>query len=192
MANNELQRPGAGLPELERLLLSAGLNIGSAFISKRRALNRFKRESQKIWELIDQTDIPIASEPRLISRMMGMEDSSRDWSLLMVVHHLCLVNTDVLKIINALCDGVTPHGTLDIADYKPDPDVDLDVLDRFRMLNDDLEAAVESKKSLRSVAQMRHPWFGALSAHGWLCLAAVHQGLHCRQAKRVLAKIGRV
>ena len=190
--SRELQRAGAGLPALETALIKGLLTFRSAFTSQKRNLGRFKQESQLLCQFAEDTDIGLASQVQLIPRLMGLEDSSRNWSLLMVLEHLWMVNSDILKIVEALGRDVSPRGVLDIADYKPDPDVGIDVLDRFRMVNRDLEIEIRRRQKTRTVAQMQHPWFGRLDAHGWLCLAAMHQRLHRRQAQKILAMIGRV
>ena len=71
----------------------------------------------------------------LIPRVIGIEDSSRNWSVAMVLEHLCLTNAEMTIAVDSLSRGIVPKGEVDIALYKPDPDVGMAVFDRFRDVN---------------------------------------------------------
>ncbi len=183
-------QPGAGLPEYERAVISGILRFGSAVMSDLRALNLFSREADRILTLIDEVDIDQASHPVRVPRFRGMEESSCHWSLLMVCHHLCLVNREILTAIESLKHGIRPFGAVSIAEYKPDPDVGMDVVDEFRQLTNDYSVFVNNNRPLRTQQRFAHPWFGELDGHQWHCLAAFHQQIHRRQAQKILALDG--
>ena len=112
----------------------------------------------------------------------------------MTLEHLCLTSADMLTIVKALVGGVVPHGELDIADYKPSPDVGYEVLDQFERVEREycgtIEELLNSQGSLRSAVRYSHPWFGPLSAHQWHSLAAVHHQIHRRQMQKIIAMLG--
>lgn len=186
----QLQPPGSGLPPFERMYLNAAFKIGTALMSEQRALSLFLRESETIMELVDEGDLDHVTEQVMISRMQGIEDSSRNWSLLMVMEHLVMVNQSILHVIGDLKAGLTVAMDVKIADYKPNPQVGLPIIDRFHNICSQYQQAIESHGRLRGTGTVAHPWFGPLNAHGWHCLAAVHMRIHRRQARKISAMLG--
>ena len=156
-------------------------------ISKGRAIKMLRASSERVIAIAEHAGPARAFEPETVPRLIGIQNVSRDWSVMMVIEHLTLVNRDVLKLIGALKDDVTPRGELDLEDYRPDLDLGWDAIDRHRDVLADLDSLVSSASSLQSVAYFRHPWFGMLNAHQWLCFAAFHQRIHLRQAQRIVA-----
>ncbi len=153
----------------------------------------FERESDELIAIVDHADLVAAEEPVLISRITGIEDSSRNWSLLMVLEHLCMTNREMLTAIDALRRDIVPRGEIDIAMYKPDVDIDLGVIDRFKDGVYDFIEVVRAhinNRGLNTRLTCVHPWFGELNAHKWNCLAAIHTKIHRRQAQAIVAKQG--
>ncbi|MDD3450128.1 MAG: DinB family protein [Gammaproteobacteria bacterium] len=186
----QLQRPGAGLPPLELALSRAGLRLLRLALSDARATRLFFDEGRRVFEMARSTPLPLAGEPALIRRVPGMEDSSRNWSLYMVLDHLRRVNNGIARIIAALCAGEGVPGEVRIEDVKPDPDAMVEVLGSY-------EASVErylqtARRIPRSAGRGTHPhpWFGPLDAHGWHCLAALHHRIHRRQIERIREQLG--
>ena len=193
--NYELEPPGAGLPGGERFFLNAAFKTGTAITSAKGALKLFKREWAELNRIADEDDQSYdIFEQKLIPRVMGIEDSSRNWSVLMILEHLCMVNTDILRIVKALVDEIVPRGELDIALYKPSNQVDFDTINRFIEINSNyvrvIEELIERRGNLRTMARYPHPWFGKIDAHQWNCLAGIHQRIHRRQAQKLVAMLG--
>lgn len=189
----ELQPPGAGLPPIENFAAKVFFRLKCAMTSDEKALRQFELESDTILNIADQADLNTIDEPILIGRLTGIEDSSRHWSVLMVLDHLIQTNRDMLNAIDALKRGIVPRGEIDVALYKPDPNVGTDVIDDFRnSVYDYLEVvrAHVRNKGLRTPLTFAHPWFGELNAHAWNCLAAVHTKIHRRQAYAIVARLG--
>jgi hypothetical protein len=190
----DLQPPGAGLPALERVTLNFIFKTAAAVVPARQALKLFRRESAELLRLADEDESYDVFQILIIPRVIGIEDSSRNWSVLMVLEHLFLTNKDMLEIIKALVDGVVPRGEVDVAMYKPEPNIGYDVLNRYRDLNNEYEESIErllqSRGNLNTAARYRHPWFGRLDAHQWHCLAAIHQRIHRRQMQKLVAMLG--
>lgn len=190
MNRRELQPPGAGLPAFEKFYLNVGFKIGSSLTSDDRALALFDRVSKGILQFIDPVDIDVLSQPVLIPRVQGIEDSSRNWSVLMVLEHLNMVNRAIMSTIRELHGNRSPFGEVAIEEYKPDPDVDAGVIDEFRETNRRYRNFVLSHKPLRTSMHHVHPWFGFLDGHQWHFLAAVHQRIHSRQIQKILTLHG--
>ena len=194
-SQGQLQEPGAGLPTLEAAFLNAFFKFGTVIMSDRSAMKLFNKESDRLLQYADEGgqsyDI---SQELLIPRVMGIEDSSRNWSVLMVLEHLCMTNHDMLIGINSLVKGMTPHFDAKIKNYKPSRDVGFDVIQRYQQICSDyvgnIESMIRSRGSLRSSVRFEHPWFGLLDAHQWHCLVGVHQRVHRRQAQKIIAMLG--
>lgn len=171
-------------------MMSAALKCGSAVLSDQRTLRIFLREADTILKIVDDSDYDFASQEVLIPRYQGMEDSSRNWSLFMVLDHLCKVNREIQRTINVLRDGITPRGEIEIAWYKPDRGCGAEVIDEFRNVVWDYESAIRENVPLRGTPRFAHPWFGPLDAHDWHCLAAFHHRIHRKQARKIAAMLG--
>jgi hypothetical protein len=193
-SSNELQPPGAGLPDLERQILDLALKVGSFVMSDNRALRLFRREAELLCEFGEGDESYDPFQQIVIPRVIGIEDSSRNWSVMMVLDHLCQTNQDMLTATKALHEGIVPRGEVDVALYKPSPDIGFEVLDQYRELSAEycltIERLIETRGQLSAVARFRHPWFGLLNAHQWHCLAAFHQRIHRRQAQKIIAMLG--
>ena len=192
---NDLPPPGAGLPALERAALDITFKTVAVFLPDKWSIKLFRREANELLRLASGEDESYdVFHQLLIPRVIGIEDSSRYWSVMMVLEHLCLSNRDMLDTVKALAAGIVPRGEIDIALYKPSPDVGYDVLDRYRELSDEYCGAVQqllqSRGSLPAAVRFKHPWFGLLTAHQWHCLTTVHQRIHRRQMQKIVAMLG--
>ena len=193
--NEPRQPPGAGLPWLENAVLNAFFKFGTVVMSDRSAIKVFNQESDRLLQYADDGGESYdVSQELLIPRVIGIEDSSRNWSVLMVLEHLCMTNRDMLMGINSLLNGTAPHFVAETKNYKPSPDVGFDVIERYRQLCSDyvgnIESLIKSRGSLKSSVRFAHPWFGPLDAHQWHCLVAIHQRIHRRQAHKIIAMLG--
>jgi hypothetical protein len=175
-------------------LLNSAFQTASAVVSDQRALRIFRTESATLNRLVTDDESYDVFAPYSIPRVFGIEDASRNWSVAMVLQHLCLVNHEILVAVESLSRGVVPKGEIELAFYKPDADVDDSVFTRFDELNQNyvarVERILESNRRLPTHPTFPHPWFGALNAHQWNLLAAVHQKIHRRQAQKIIAMLG--
>ncbi len=187
---SDAEPPGTGLPGFERFYLNVFFRISTALVSDDAALRVFDKVSMQIFKMIEPLDLGALSEPILIPRLQGIEDSSRHWSVLMVLDHLNRVNRELMSTIRSLHANQTPFREIRIADFKPDPDVDDTVLETFVEVNRRYRNFVISHKPLRTVLRHAHPWFGQLDGHAWNCLAAAHQRIHRRQVQKILSLRG--
>ncbi len=193
--SRNLQLPGAGLPFLENAVLNVYFKTSTAIKSDKMALGQFQRESDRLLRIADEDDESYdVFQQMQIPRLMGIEDSSRNWSVLMILDHLCQTNKDMLQIIKALTDGIVPRGEIDISLYKPSLEVGFDVIERYRDLRAEylntIEHLIKSDRKTRTTFRYTHPWFGSLDAHQWHCLAGMHQALHRRHAQKLVAMLG--
>lgn len=190
MADPEaLQPPGAGLPSHELMLSRLGFWLSRQILSRDRAEARFLREADRMLALARTLDLKLAATPILIPRLWGIEDSSRHWSVFMVLEHLIIVNTAIAAIVERLAAGKPFRHEVSIAAVKPKQVEDAAVIERFAGCVRDYAARVKACRSLRSEVRHSHPWFGSLDGHGWHCLAAIHHTIHRRQIEAIRREV---
>ncbi len=185
--NQQLGTPGAGLPPAELYLIKPLFGTFCLLHSKRGVLNHFTREADLLIGLASSIDIKNAKHRVLIKRVPGIEDSSRYWSVFMVLEHLSIVNNGIIRIIKALTEEQIFTEKVRIEDVKPHESADAEQMSAFNYSVTSYVDLISSVSSLRSKSRHPHPWFGSLNAHGWHCLAAVHQTVHRHQLNRILA-----
>lgn len=188
MTTPSLQPPGAGLPWPELLLARYVLfPLSSRKLDWTRSGRLFQREGQKVLALFDALPAGRRTEPVLIPRLRGMEDSSRNWSAAMTVEHLNIVGTAFLGIIASLRAGKVPTGRASTADVKPrGQETPEETRAKFVQLLADSAGADQLPPLLPGVGpRYGHPWFGPMEAHRWHVLNGIHQGIHRQQLEAI-------
>ncbi|BCU77728.1 hypothetical protein llg_24430 [Luteolibacter sp. LG18] len=179
--------PGAGLPAVEGWL--ARHVIFPRFVRKTttaEAVDRFVADGRWIVERVRALE-PERQRTRVrIERLRGMEDSSREWSPLMVVEHLLITGPAMLGAARSLSAGVVPGRAVSTAAVKPKGEAGAELLEEFGRLLDGYPAAVAAL-TFPTKPKFPHPWFGPLDARRWVVLNAFHQALHRRQLERIVA-----
>jgi hypothetical protein len=151
----------------------------------------FEREQAEILRLARACTAEHRARRVLIRRLPGLEDSSRDWSVLMTLEHLRIVNAAVAETLRALAAGKVPPRVASTAAVKPSPEVDDAVIDAFAAGGAALLECAAAIPDLRTSARYAHPWFGPLDGAGWHAMAAFHLRLHRKQVAAILDGIGR-
>jgi len=182
----KLQPPGAGLPTLELAWLRIVFRGGCALMPLHVGLRWFTREEETITSLARRVSVSHASVPVLIDRIVGIEDSSRCWSVFMVLDHLRIVNQGIAHIVESLTHNETLAQEVRIQDVKPDPRSGPDVIEGFAQSVAAYETLVNRLGTLSTHRRHPHPWFGPMTAFEWHCLAAIHHWVHRRQLERIV------
>ena len=183
----ELEAPGAGLPARERFMMGKVVPVVLRFVSRERFSKLFASELGKINELVASLTEEEMGRRVLISRIRGIEDSSRYWSTSMTLHHLHIVNGSVMGVIQKLGRGELPEKTVRIEDVKPDPEIGLEVRNTFQRSAALLEESVVEVENLETELTHDHPWFGAFNAKRWHALSAIHMRIHRIQIEKIIA-----
>jgi hypothetical protein len=183
----QLAAPGAGLPQVERFVASLMIHWKAARTTREQASATFELERSAILDLLQGCDEETLSQPVLIKRLPGLEDSSRYWSLLMVVDHLRIVNREIAEVITTLGAGRQPGRQASIAAVKPSPDVTAEVIPEFDHVCRYFQETVASVPDLKTAQKFPHPWFGPMDAAAWHFMTGFHMHLHCQQMKLILA-----
>ena len=182
----QLDAPGAGLPKPELFIARLRFGWFRKKVGRAGRTALFEEERKRMLEIVGGLGDEEAAAQVLIRRIRGMEDSSRDWSVFMVLEHLRIVNELIATSIRALGRGEVPDWKADTAAVKPTPGVGREVVEGFEKSCAAILDAVGGVADLRTEVTYTHPWFGEMDAGDWHALAAVHMGIHRRQIERIL------
>jgi hypothetical protein len=188
-----LQRPGAGLPLVERL--KARYWVGPV-LSKRgkpsQSRAQYEKTARKLIARVAKVPADARKRKVLVPRLPGMEDSSRYWSVNGVLEHLLVFNRLVERVILSLAAGKPPREEFDVAKMKPGHGTHDPIAD-FMAIAPDLLRRVDERlrdpgmNFNNTVMKHPHPWYGPLTSKQWYWLVAQHQDLHYQQLKAVIA-----
>jgi hypothetical protein len=159
--------------------------------NRHSAIAKFAAERVKIRAMVKTCDAANAARRVLIRRPVGLEDSSRNWSVWMTLDHLRIVHERMTAVIAALLNGHIPPGAASTAAVKPEAGVDERAFPAWEASCDALLAVMTLPADFKTEARFPHPWFGPLNAAGWVALAATHHAIHRVQIERILAGLHR-
>ena len=189
--SQSLQAPGKGLPTLELWFARALVGWRARFSSRQTTERLFADEKARIYGIVDSLTSDQAAQRVLIPRLIGMEDSSRYWSVYMTLDHLRIVNRGATGLIASLARGQLPSRIVGTADVKPSTAVDQTVVADFDGTCAEFERTVAAIANLNSDTRWPHPWFGPLNAARWHFVIAFHMSLHRRQIERIKENLSR-
>lgn len=171
----------------ELAVLRIGFRWNRARFDCKKLTELFDRERSNIMDLVDNCSDEQASQPALIKRIRGIEDSSRCWSVYMTVEHLRIVNRSISAIVGLLTAGRVPQRTVSIAEVKPSADADRGVVEGFEDGCANYQQIVRSQGTLKTELKFSHPWIGPMNALDWHALAAKHMSIHRVQIEKIMA-----
>lgn len=186
MSEPNLAPPGTGLPFLEafavRNLIFPFLRLR---LSQKSSLALFQKSGETILPLVRHMDLATFTQPVLIKRLPGLEDSSRNWSPEQTMEHIQIVTAAILFIIKKLENNQPIDLPVRTQDVKPSGGIGLD---RIRAFQTYLEQTPQklAQYDFQSQATHPHPWFGDLKSIDWLRLIAFHQDLHRKQIELIV------
>jgi hypothetical protein len=180
-----LDPPGAGIPWAERALIGAGIRGAGRFLSKDRMTRMFRSEAERAIASARRLTEAQGRERVLVERFIGIEDSSRDWSVYMALEHLVIVNSAIAALLPQLYSGRVTGTEVRIEEVKPVPEAGPEQIDDLAALVDRYVDIVDKLGNLRAGTTLEHPWFGPLSAAQWHALATIHNSTHRRQIERI-------
>lgn len=185
----ELEPPGAGLPRGELLFLRKFLFPCMTLITSWDAATKvFLQEGRWVMHLATKVPVGTLGKRVLVPRLQAMEDSSRYWSVEMVVEHLLLVGRIMEDTTILLSKGQSVPGRIRIAAVKPKGGGGVAILSEFEKFVEQYPRRMETEvKDRRSRSTHYHPWLGELTAHQWHCLNGLHYRIHRRQMSLILA-----
>ena len=189
-----LAPPGAGLPLTQRFFIRVWVGpVVSKITSPTQSRKTYESLTNKLIEIVSKIPLESRKIKVLVDPILGLEDSSRYWSINGVLEHILIVSKSIESIIFSLSSGKVPDGMADVAKAKP-KQIDTAIISDFCNYAPDLMKRIDDKLCLpglnfRSPEKFRHPWFGLLSARQWYWLLSSHQGIHYQQAKAIIRKL---
>jgi len=183
-----LEKPGAGIAwshqRFNHLVLAPLIANRASWAWSRRRLPRIH---QAVRSAVSGLDEARCRQRVLVPRLLGIEDSSRYWSVAMTVRHLHIVSPVMAQVVIRLSRGEAIAERVDFAAVKPE--VERNATDAIAAyfefadgVLDELEAKVIDRDSK---TMLPHPWFGPLTARGWYWLLATHTQVHLRQVRAI-------
>ncbi len=183
---HNLQPPGSGLPRLERLFIKYilvpfakyGLGWKSSQIWLDYEIGRIETSIQNLNETaLDQRV--------LIDHILGIEDDTRDWSISLVIEHLCIVTEGIIEVIKTLGEEKTVEMQIRIEDVKPQEGaVDFT---KLKAIVTTYKAYTPPKRN--SHMTKAHPWFIEFNDQEWHTFLAIHTWVHRRQIEAIVKKL---
>ncbi len=186
LSEPKLAPPGAGLPVIELQFIRILFKVKRTFGSRDGLIAKFRREQAEIMKLVQICDSSQRGTRILVKWVPGLEDSSRYWSVWMVLEHLRITNLAFAKFVRLLARGTVPRTKVDTAMVKPSS-VGEEVEVTFTESCEMFLKNIPSSQELENSATLTHPWFGPMNAYSWLALGSLHLSVHRRQLQRVIA-----
>jgi hypothetical protein len=190
----DLAPPGAGIPWLENIILEYfyyPIKLKQTTWSEN--LDRLQRETRNIINICEGLSEQEFQTRVLIKRLRGMEDSSRYWSAALVIDHLLISLKGMSYIANELALGHEISVSTGTALVKPKQE---NVTNKLGMLSMLKESTLNTVAQLQVFDQnhsdrykVKHPWFGLITAEGWVWTLAQHQALHRRQIQLIAKQL---
>ncbi len=183
----KLEPPGAGIPAFQKFALRyIALPFSKVTVSWNKAIDIFEKESSLVQKIIDQIPIESRFEQVLVPSMVGLEDSSRYWSLAMTLEHITIVTSGIIEIMEKLSSKEDIDIVINTADVKPNANVNKDIIEEYKNLCGSFREQLESRVKNKHIKQYhKHPWFGPLNPHSWAILSAMHHGIHRKQIVQI-------
>jgi hypothetical protein len=194
----KLQPPGAGLPFFQGLFLRYWLYPRLIrHYDGRACLESMKRETKRITELAAPLDDDAFYQRVLVDPLPALEDSSRYWSVAMVIEHLIICMKPMTQIAETLAKGQTMNVNTSPANVKPKGGRAVSKAEWLKLFADataECAARLETIAARPDVAQpdksaprVGHPFFGPMHARGWIWVMGAHPVTHRRQVQRIIA-----
>jgi hypothetical protein len=186
---SNLENAGKGLPSIETLLLKhVVFPLLKTTLSWNMGMKLFEAEGEKILHAVKQLDHDILFKKVLIPRILGIEDNSRYYSPAMVLWHLIYVGNAIQAGIVGLSKNESVDFVVKIENFKPFVEISDNIVNEYELFLHNYRSDIENNIQNKYIKNYHaHPWFGPLNPHQWLVMSAVHQIVHGRQLRKILA-----
>lgn len=179
-------KPGDGLPRGEFLLIRLLLiPMVRTFFTWHVAFWLFKREARIIISLLEQLEEEERLRQVVIDKTFAIEDHSRQFSLNMVIEHLCITGRKVMGIITALTEEREFTEVVTIEGVKPFENRS-GTLEDFKLFIDEYKIFFTALPKHQSTMTKPHPWFRSFNNFDWNAFMYMHTFIHRRQIESIL------
>jgi hypothetical protein len=184
-----LDKPGAGIPWYFRLanrILLKPLVVRK--FTWQQCEENFLSVNEKLKRELEGLTQEQLEKRILVSPIVGIEDSSRYWSIAMTLRHLCIVHPLMKEVVIRLAKEETIPVKVDTASVKPELEKNSSqaVQDYFSLIQTILPDIKNSiPKEFGLTKTFSHPWFGEMTAKDWFWLLGAHTGIHLKQIRKI-------
>jgi len=187
MNQPQLDKPGAGLPFFEALMVRYYVApFQSRKADKDKNLRLFAMLGARVLKEADGVAASQRDVKVLVPRMRGIEDSSRFWCVNEVLEHLLITGEPMRALIEALVAGKTLDYVVDIANFKPKGKyAGGDARPDFKKFVDETVERLKAAPVADAGPTHLHPWMGRFNSLQWTWLLAGHSGLHLAQLQAI-------
>lgn len=187
MDQPQLEKPGAGLPFLEALMVRWYIGpYQSRKNDAQKNLRLFSMAGARILKEAASVPEDKRDQKVLVPRMKGVEDSSRFWCANEVLEHLMITGEGMRAVIKSLADNKPIDYVVRIENFKPkDKYKGTDARSDFKKFLDETVSQLETLKIEDEGLTHLHPWLGRFNALQWTWLLAGHNGLHLQQLQAI-------
>ena len=183
-----LDKPGAGIPWYEeKFIRYLVVPILPLVFNWESSLSFLQKQIQEIVMLIEDLDEESMQKQVLVSRLFALEDSSRFWSINMVVEHLVTVNRGTYEIVDLLNQEKTVERELGTEKVKPYHNTNH--TKNLIVFEKAYSRMIKKNKNRVSNMTKEHPWFGSFNNYAWHAFIGFHNKLHKRQIQKILELI---
>ena len=186
----KLQKPGAGLPQIEKGVIRYFLvPIVRVLFTWNIALLYLKSEVEKIKKLVESLEKELLTKQPIIDRTFAIEDDSRRYSINMVLEHLTITGTGVMGVIKTLSNEQEFTRALTIEGVKANENKQ-EQLKEFIEFYESYFSFIENLPKIQSKATKKHPWFVNFNNYDWNIFMFMHTFIHRRQIEAIIKKLG--
>jgi hypothetical protein len=185
----KLDKPGAGLPEAERLSIKNILvPIVRILFTWNIALFLLKREVKIIKNLVDKLPSEKCIQKNIIERTFAIEDDTRQFSVNMVLEHLTIAGEALMVGIKTLSDEKEFQRKITIEGVKPYQNK-LNQIDDFVKFYNSYFEFIENLPKKQSKMTKAHPWFVEFNNFDWSVFMYMHTFIHRRQIEAIIKEL---
>lgn len=186
----KLQKPGMGLPEIERLSIKNILvPTVRVLFTWNIALYFLKKEIKTIKALVEKIPREKCVKQVIIDRTFAIEDDTRQFSINMVLEHLTIAGSAVMMVIKTLSDEKEFKKEITIEGVKPKENK-LNQLDEFLAFYENYFQYIQKHSKKYSKMRKKHPWFVNFNNFDWSVFMFMHTFIHRRQIEAIIKKLG--
>ncbi|WP_294960879.1 hypothetical protein [Sulfurimonas sp.] len=185
----KLEKPGAGLPNIERLFIKNILVPAvRIFFTWDIALYLLKREVRLISKLVSSVDKQSLQEQMIIDRVFAIEDDSRRYSVNMVLEHLNITGLGIMKVISTLSKEEEMKQDITIESVKAYENAQNSIIS-FTKFMKTYESFINKLPKKHSSMTKKHPWFVEFNNFEWSAFMFMHTFIHRRQIEAIISKL---
>lgn len=186
----KLDKPGAGLPDFERLVIKNFLVPSVRILfTWDIALLFLKREIKIIENLVNELPTNLHQKQAIIDRTFAIEDDTRQFSVNMVLEHLTIAGNAVMQVIDTLSNEKEFPIEIKIENVKPKENKS-NQLKEFLEFYNSYFTYIKNHAKNQSKMRKKHPWFVEFNNFDWSAFMFMHTFIHRRQIQAIIKKLG--